>query len=76
MLKRFVDIRDSLLEVSEHEHGEMVVDSSPRLVTRCRKYVKMLTELDVVVKSLQTRGHSLQKCRGDLNVLIDTVRQE
>ncbi len=36
----------------------------------------MLSEIDVVVKSLQTRGRKLSECMDDIEVLMDSVEQD
>ena len=52
------------------------MDSSFPLLHRCRKFVNMLKEMDVIMKSLQSRGHTSEKCRGDLDLLMETVQQK
>ena len=76
MLQRFIEIRQSLMETSEHEDGDMDMNGSVMLLHRCQKYAKMLNEINVVSKSLQLKGHSLERCKDVLDALIETVEQE
>ncbi len=46
------------------------------LSLKVQKFKNMLSEIDVVTKSLQSRGHTLAACREDLDVLIECVAEE
>lgn len=70
MLKRFVQIRDEFIEVRNEPEVNLVIDASERLAPRVQRFHKILSELYVEIKSLQTRGHSLGKCRDDLEVFV------
>ncbi|KAI0556954.1 Ribonuclease H-like protein [Gracilaria domingensis] len=76
MLKRFIRIREDLLDVHNSSEGDLLIDASVQLATRAQKFSKMLAELDIVTKSLQTRGHTLAQCRDDLDVLLETVMEQ
>ncbi|KAI0560856.1 Ribonuclease H-like protein [Gracilaria domingensis] len=76
MLKRFIRIREDLLDVHNSSEGDLVIDASVQLATRGQKCSKMLAEIDIVTKSLQTRGHTLAQCRDDLDILLETVMEQ
>ncbi len=69
-------ISAELLEVSDAADGDFEIDRSTRFQSKVPRYNKMLAEIAVVTKSLQTRGHVLAKCLDDLDVLMETVRQK
>lgn len=75
-LKRFDTIRDALIEVSEAPDGNLSVNRSTRFASKVRRYARMLGEIDVVTRSLQTRGYTFAACRRDLDVLIESVRDD
>ena len=76
MLKRFHRIRNDLLEASRHEDSSLIKDNSPRLASRVRRYRDMLGEINVVTKSLQTRGLKINECRDDIATLIQAVSSD
>lgn len=76
MLARFVRIREELIEVQKAPEGDLVVDTSAALLSRTQRFVNMLSEIDLITKSLQTRGHTLAQCRDDLDVLSDAVYEQ
>lgn len=59
MLTRFLRIREDLNEVQNAPEGDLVDDTSAYLLTRTERLVKILSEVDVVTKSLQYPGHTL-----------------
>lgn len=76
MMERFVQIRDELVKVSEHEDGDLVVNKTKTFMKRSKKYTKLLSEINEVTLSLQEEGKSLADCRGALQVLIDSCKLE
>ena len=76
MLKRFIEIRSEIIEASEHEDSEFYVNTSPIFAARTSRHYRMLREIDAVTKSLQIRGRTLAECRGDIDTLIEAVREE
>ncbi len=74
-MRRFEKIRDELVEVATDSEFNLPVKGGERFASKVRKYMKMLGEIDFITCSLQTKGHTMAKCREDLNILIDSVRQ-
>ena len=76
LLKRFNEIRAELIDASEHRDAEFTVNSSEGFGKKCQRYHRMLSEIDVVTKVLQTSGRTLGDCRADLNMLLNAVKEE
>lgn len=76
MLKRFYRIRDELVNASKHEDANFSIDSSVRFAGQVRRFCAMLSEIDVVTKSLQTRGRTLGECRDDIEILMQAVNTD
>ncbi|KAI0562409.1 Ribonuclease H-like protein [Gracilaria domingensis] len=72
MLKRFIRIREDLFNVHNSSEGDLVIDASVQLATRAQKFSKMLAEIDIVTKSLQTRGNTLAQSL-DAAVALDPI---
>ena len=56
--------------------ADLVIDTSAVLASRAQRVVKMLAEIDVVTKSLQTGDRTLPQCRDDIDVLLETVAEQ
>ena len=76
MLKRFLRIREELIEASNDLHGDIPINISSSFTSQTRKYQAMLSEIDVVTARWQTYGITLKHCRGALDTLIDAVEEE
>lgn len=73
VFRRFNEIREELIEASEHEDIEFTINSSARFGNKMRKYYLMLSEIDAVNKSLQKKGRTLADCLIDLDCPIEAV---
>ncbi len=68
MLRRFINIREELLEIHDSRDGHTEIDDTTRFQGKVIKYTKMLRTIDIVTKSLQNKYHTLSECRDDLDV--------
>lgn len=59
MIDRLVDIIDELINVCSSEDGDILVDSSFRMLKKAVKYQKMLRAIDVETKSFQKKVNSI-----------------
>ncbi len=75
MIRRFLSIGEELLEVHDSRDGDIEIDDTARFQGKVIKYTKMLSTIDVVTKSLQSKYHTLSKCRDDLDVLMEAVNE-
>lgn len=73
---RFDRMRDDLIEASEDEDTDLVLNASPVFANMTRKYSRMLHEINCVTKYLQSNGHRRTDCRDDLEALIEAVHDE
>ncbi len=66
MLRRFLNIREELLEIHDSRDGD--IESMIHLDSRAglSSTQKMLRTIDIVTKSLQNKHHTLSECRDDL----------
>ena len=76
LLKRFNEVRAELIDASEHRDTEFTVNSSEGFAQKCQRYHRMLSEVDVVTKVLQTSGRTLGDCSADLSTLLNAVKEE
>ncbi len=53
MLRRFLNIREELLEMHDSRDGVIEIDDTTRFQGKVIKYTKMLRTIDIVTKSLQ-----------------------
>lgn len=70
-----MQIRDELIEARNKPEGNLEICNSARMNSRVQRFQKILGELYLVIKLLQTRGYSLAECRDDLEVLVKTVAE-
>ena len=68
-MRRIEQIRDDLIEASENEECDLLVDSSPVFANKIRQYACILKESNNVTKSLQSDGHRLADCRDKFDFL-------
>ncbi len=68
MLKRFLSIREELLEVRSSADSTLPIGGTLQFHTKVKKFKSLLSEIDIVAKSLQTKGYTLAQCRDDLEV--------
>ncbi len=73
LLKRFTEIREQLIQASEHEDADIFVNSTPSFARKATRFYEMLSEIDVVTRAMQTKGRTLVEYREDLDVLIEAV---
>ncbi len=52
MLKRFLEIRNELIDACEHPDADFMVNATDEFSTKTQKYYLMLSEIDVVTKSI------------------------
>ena len=57
MLKRFIRIRDDLLKVNKDDDGEIPMDDSTIFLNKTKKFESMLSEINFVNKTLQTKHY-------------------
>ncbi len=75
-MRRIEQIRDDLIEASENEECDLLVDSSPVFANKIRQYACILEENNNVTKSLQSDGHRLADCRYNFDFLNEGVEDE
>ncbi len=61
-----------MLEVSDAADVDLEMDREHGSTLMCSSTKKMLAQIEVVTRSLQTRGHTLAKRRVDLDMLIES----
>lgn len=76
MVKRILQIRDELIEVRNEPDGNLEIDTSARLESKVQRFQKILAELYVVTKSLETGSQSLAECRDYVEFLVETVSEQ
>ncbi len=76
MLRRFLNIREELLEIHDSLDGDIEIDDTTRFHGKLINYTKVLRAIDNVTKSLQRKHHTLSECRDDLDVLVEAVNEE
>lgn len=76
MLKRFNEIREELIDASSLFDGNLSVEQSDAFWWKTKRFYDTIAEIEVITKSLRTRGHTLAQCRSDLDTLIDAVVSE
>ena len=76
VVRRFIDIKEQLIEASEHEDSDFFVNTSSSFKSKTKRYFSMLSEINVVTKSLQEKGRTLAQSRKDFDTLIGAVREE
>lgn len=74
MLRRFLRIREELIEVSQDERSDLVVNSSQAFKRKVERYCRQLQQIDFATKELQTRKLSLSQCQNVLDCLVSDVR--
>lgn len=52
------------------------MDESEEFAAKSERYMKMLSEVIVIKKLLQTHGNTIASCRGDLDALMKVVSSE
>ena len=73
MLARFAQICDDLLEASNYEGGNIKIERSQKLLRNEKQIAKLLAEIDIVTKHLQTKFITLEKCRRSIDVLQKSI---
>ena len=76
MLKQFLDVREEIIEASEHTDACFYVNYSPTFAARANRHLRQLKEIDTVTKSLQVRGRTLAECKIDIDTLVHAVGEE
>ena len=76
MLERYLKIGDELIEVSRCDDGVIVVVTTKSLKLKAKKHSSILSEIDMVTKSIQNKYYTLAKCREDIDILSSTVEEE
>jgi len=75
MMQRFLRIRTELIEISNDDRSDIVVNSSNGFRAKCEKFSSWLNHINNVTLFLQKRLLTLEKCRGVLDILIDDVER-
>ena len=75
MLRRYLRIREELIEASEDPEGDICIDTTVRFANKSERLKRMLSEIDVITKELQLSGHTLAACRAYLDLLISTIQE-
>ncbi len=75
MLRRFLSLREELLEVRDSRDGVIEIDDTARFQGKVITYRNMLSTIDVVTKSLQSKYDTLSECRDDLDILMKVVNE-
>ena len=76
MLRRYLRIRENLISASNDEDSSLSVNESYQFHSIMPKYQNMLSEIDVITKSLRTRERTLAQCRDDVDLLLESVEQD
>lgn len=76
LLQRFYRIRDELIEASEHDDANILIDSSSSFFINVRRHCHILAEINVVAKSLQQRSRTLFECLSDVENLMVAARAD
>eukprot|EP00171_Calliarthron_tuberculosum_P001491 IDg1491t1 len=73
MIKRFNEIRDSIIEVANTEGATVAVERSPIFYRKSKRYEKQLQVIDQCTLELQKRGSTVSDCRFSLDVLMQSI---
>jgi len=73
MLKRFLDIRDELQQVSDTQGLKLSMPQNGAELRKTERLSKQLKEIDFVTQKLQERGAPLERCRLLLDTLLSAV---
>ena len=74
-VKRFVEIRNEVVEVNSYEDGIITINKSQQFLVKARKYGAMLSQINLFTKTLQTELYSLADFRFDLDELTAAVEE-
>ena len=66
-------IKESLFSAANHSDENLADDTSEEFDVRAHRFKKILDEIDIINKSLQTHGYTLADCRTDLDELIESI---
>ncbi len=70
MLKRFLEIREKMIEVSDQQYSNISIDRSLYFKNKVEKFVSQLSEINSVSLDLQTSGQSLSDCYQAVDILL------
>ena len=74
-MKRFVEIRNEVVQVNSYEDGIITINKSQQFLVKARKYGAMLSQINLFTKTLQTELYSLADFRFDLDELTAAVEE-
>lgn len=75
-LRRLEKLKNRIILILTYSGDNLPVLRSALFGNKVRKYMNMLCEIDVVIKSLQTKGRTISARRDDLEFLIESVRKD
>ena len=76
VLKRFVTMRDDLIEAQTEEQSNFEMNASPAFFKAVKKYEGWMKEINLATKQLQTSQYTLSQCRFVLQYLIDNCNRQ
>ena len=75
MLEQFLNMIQEFKEASNYSQRDKAIDMNVFFMSETKKYETMLSEIDVVTKSLQTSGYTLKKYQDPLDTVIDAIQE-
>ena len=71
VLKRFVEIRDALIEAQENPESTLDLNATALFLNGVKKHENILERINIATKVMRSQCHTLLRCREYLDMLID-----